>query len=64
MALAPCRECGETVSNAAGACPHCGIRHPDATQAGRAKTASVALVIGIAAVVLLGLYLLTEMLGV
>lgn len=28
MALAPCRECGEEVSTAAKACPHCGASKP------------------------------------
>lgn len=28
MALAPCRECGNQMSDSATACPHCGYRAP------------------------------------
>ena len=28
MALQPCRECGESVSTEAPACPHCGVPKP------------------------------------
>lgn len=28
MPLAPCRECGRSVSSEAASCPNCGVPHP------------------------------------
>lgn len=60
MALAPCRECGHDVSSSAPTCPQCGVKHPDATQAKRASTASYAMGLALAVVgVLLVMGLMT-----
>jgi RNA polymerase subunit RPABC4/transcription elongation factor Spt4 len=29
MALISCKECGQSVSNKANICPHCGVDSPD-----------------------------------
>ena len=44
MALKPCRECKNDVSDSAASCPHCGVAHPVAnspTNVGRAVMAAV-----------------------
>lgn len=35
MALISCKECGAQISDAALACPRCGISHPSLTKAGK-----------------------------
>ena len=35
MALRPCGECGQTISERARTCPHCGITHPFKSSAQR-----------------------------
>jgi uncharacterized paraquat-inducible protein A len=61
MAITACRECTEPVSNAAAACPHCGIKRPDGQQSSRAVVAQLLLVLLLA--VPLAMLLLTVVLG-
>lgn len=52
MALRLCRECGQSVSTDAKACPHCGAPRP--AQEERSTRAAIAIVLGVILLVWLG----------
>lgn len=62
MAMSNCRECGDTVSSEARACPHCGASHPDAERARTAGTSrTILLVLLVLAAVALAFFLVDQL---